>query len=122
MARHIEDLAQLSVARGCSFAALAVFTFTAGFLDHPPVALKAAGMGALLICAVLLLKAANALNVPYRKTEVWIMLEERDRPVEAVAQRVIGRILKAAYLEFAMYFAVGGAMLLALGLGLAVIA
>ncbi|MEZ5926291.1 MAG: hypothetical protein R3D57_18120 [Hyphomicrobiaceae bacterium] len=113
---RIARLAEISVARGCGFGALAIFTMTVGLLGMPGTALKLAGAASLLTTAVLLFKAATALTRPYKHTELWLMLDPADRPASSIAQTVIGRALRDCYLKFAYRFAAGSGLLLTLGL------
>lgn len=113
---RIEHLAEISVARGCAFAALAIFTLTVGLLGMPAMALKTAGGAALLTAVILWLKARLAQTRPYKRTELWLMLKPAERPGPAVAQTVIGRALRECYLKFALRFSTGASVLLALGL------
>jgi hypothetical protein len=103
---RIEHLAHLSVARGCGFAALGILTFFIGMSADVPNALRSAGLLSLLVTAVLLLKAGVAHRQPYRRTEVWVMLKPAERPASAVAQVVIGNVLREAYLRFARQAAI----------------
>jgi hypothetical protein len=106
MLQKLEALAELSVARGCGFAALAIFTFMIGTVSDPALAFKSGGLMTLLACAVLLLKARNACTRPYKSTELWIMLAKDERPDAAIAQQVIGNVLRDVYLRFAQQAAV----------------
>lgn len=108
----LEQLAHLSVARGCGFAALGIATMMVGLAGHMPTAFKAGGILLLIVCLVLILKAARAGRRRYRDTELWVMLEPNERPSEAVAQRVIASALRHMYLCFARRFALGAALLL----------
>jgi hypothetical protein len=108
---RIEALADLSVARGCAFACLAIMTMMIGFLGDPALALRAGAVMALLVAAVLLLKSELAGSRNYKRTEVWLMLEKHERPRAADAQQIIGRVLKLAYARFARRFAIGGVLL-----------
>lgn len=113
---RIEHLAEISVARGCAFAALAIFTMTIGLLGMPAIALKTAGGAALLTAVILWLKARLAKTRPYKRTELWLMLKPAERPAPAIAQTVIARALRECYLKFAYRFSAGAGVLLALGL------
>lgn len=113
---RIAQLAEISVARGCAFGALAIFTLTIGLASMPDIALKTAGTASLLASAILLLKAFNALSRPYKRTELWLMLHPAERPAPEIAQGVIGRALRDCYLRFAYRFSGGASLLLALGL------
>ena len=113
MLDRIEYLAHLSVSRGCGFAALAILTFFVGLSGDMPLALKSAGVLSLLTCTVLLVKARMAPRHPYKQTEVWIMLKPDERPVPAIAQQIIGTVLRETYLYFALHAALAAALTLA---------
>ncbi len=103
---RIEAAAERSVARACGFAALGIFCFMIGLSSETLVmALQAGGLLTLVACLVLMLKAWGAQSRPYNRTEVWSMLAPDERPDAAVAQRVIGSILREVYLRFAMHAA-----------------
>lgn len=118
MLERIEELAHLSVARGCGFAALAIVVFFVGLSSDPPVACKLSGILALLTCLVLLLKAQLAPRRPYKHTELWVMLMPQERPQAAIAQQIIGTVLREAYLVFALHAGLAAAGLLAVSLAL----
>jgi hypothetical protein len=101
MIDRIEHLAHVSVARGCGFAALGILTFFVGMSADITAALKSAGILSLLTSSILLAKAQLAPNRPYRNTEVWVMLKPAERPNAAIAQGIISRVLREAYLRFA---------------------
>src|SRR5215218_6492136 len=99
--RHIEQAAVESVARGVGFGALAIGLVMAGLAGYPLLALKAGAALTLLMWAILRLKALRALRYPYKRTEVWLLLEPRpDWPAE-VAQRLIGGALQRTLERFA---------------------
>jgi hypothetical protein len=116
MLARIESLAELSVGRGCGFAGLAILTFMIGLSWDPVLACRVGGLLALFVCALLLLKAWWAPYRSVRKTELWMMLEPSQRPVAAVAQRVIGATLQTCYLRFALLAAGLSAALLAMSI------
>lgn len=118
MLARIESLAEASVARGCGFAALAILTFMVGLSWDVALACKVGGLLVLFVCAILLFKAWRASCRPARKTEVWMMLGPNQRPSPAVAQRVIGPVLRICYLRFALWAAGVSAALLAVSLTL----
>ena len=100
---EVERTAELSVARAVGFAALAVALVVAGLAGYPQLALRSGACLALLIWAVLRLKALRAPRHPYKRTEVWLLLEPRpDWPAE-LAQRVIGEALKRVLERYARY-------------------
>jgi hypothetical protein len=111
---RIEYFANVSVARACGFAGLAISTLSVGLLGDPALALQAAGYLFLLTCAVLLLKAYMAATRSYKKTEVWIMLPPQERPSAVFAQIVIGRALRQTFLHYAKLSAASAIILLGL--------
>jgi hypothetical protein len=112
--QKIRTAAELSVARGCGFAGLAMFTFMIGMSGNPFAATKLGGIIAMLTCAVLLLKARNAPSRPYKHTEVWIMLKPDERPRAEIAQQVVGNVLQDVYLRFAQHTALLATLLFVL--------
>lgn len=102
MLQTIEDLAELSVARGCGFAGLGIFTFMIGMMSEPRVALSTGGILTLITALVLYARAAKALQRPFKRTELWILLTPAERPRQDIAQQIIGNALRDAYLRFAM--------------------
>jgi sulfite exporter TauE/SafE len=112
MHERLEKLACLSVGRACAFAALGIFTFFIGLSANIALAMKAAGVLTLLTSLVLILKAAGAGRRPYKRTELWIMLRPEERPLESVAQQIVGSVLRETYLRFAAHAAVIAALML----------
>ncbi|MDF3072507.1 MAG: hypothetical protein K0S54_174 [Alphaproteobacteria bacterium] len=110
---RIQYLANLSVRRGCGFAALAIFTTMFGMAGEPALAIRmGAGMFALA-GLVLAFKAWHATRSDYRQTEVWIMLDKgRDLP-PGYPPEIICQILRDVYLRHAE---LAGAIALAMGL------
>lgn len=114
----IETSARISVGRACGFGLLAIVCTMAGLAGTPVVALKAGGYLCLLTSVILIVKALAAPRRPYKRTEVWLMLDEGRRPPAEVAQRLIAGALVQAFYAFAIRFAqasaglLGGAMLL----------
>jgi hypothetical protein len=115
MLDRVERLAEISVARGCGFAALAIaLTFVGTLPAGLPFAFRIAGLAALITCAVLLLKALLADRRPYQRTEVWAMLGRDERPLPDMAQRIVGTVLRGVFLRFAQQAAIVAAVMLAL--------
>jgi hypothetical protein len=105
-----------SVARGCGFGGLAIITAMMGLIDHPPSAMKFAGCAALLSAAILILKAWRAPYTPYRKTEVWLLLEDEHKPSDPYAQAIVAEARIEAFYRFAMICAIFAAIFLTGGL------
>lgn len=116
--RTVEALAEVSVARGCGFAALAILTLMVGLSWDLALACMVGGLLVLFVCLVLVAKAQWAHRRPAGKTELWLMLDEFDRPSSAIAQRIVGSVLRACYLRFALHAAGISAGLLALSITL----
>ncbi len=108
----IEELAEVSVARGCGFAALAIVTVMVGLSDQMQLACRVGGMFTLLACLFLAIRGLTATRTPYKRTEVWVMLNSIDRPQPAVAQQIIGTALRSVYLRFALHAAIVSLILL----------
>ncbi len=98
---EIEKLANISVRRGCGFAALAVGTTMAGLAGMPLLAIKTGAILCTLMTVVLAGRAHRALTRPYKRTEVWAMLAADRRLPQAIAQRVIGSALNEVYWRYA---------------------
>jgi hypothetical protein len=110
MMDHIRRLAWISVARGCGFGTLAIFTLMIGFISTPGIALDAGGFGFLFMAVVLMVKASRADQLPHNRTELWLMIAPEDRPPPAVAPGVITTtrrevMLQCAYISALTAFA-----------------
>jgi hypothetical protein len=105
MLDRIETLAHVTVARACGFAALAIFTLMIGFAGDFQASLKAGGYLSMLVCLILVLCAWNAPRYPYKHTELWLLLTPAERPAAEIAQKLIGGVLREAYLKFALHSA-----------------
>jgi hypothetical protein len=100
--QKIEQLAHASVGRGCGFAMLAIATFMVGLSGEFVLALRAGGIGCLLLSFVLIAMSWRATSTPYKRTELWLMLEPGERPQPALAQSIISNARREAFLEFAL--------------------
>jgi hypothetical protein len=98
---EVERAAEQSVARGVGFGALAVALVVAGLAGYPQLALRSGAALALLMWAVLRLKALRARRHPYKRTEVWLLLEPRPNWPAEVAQRLIGEALQRTLERYA---------------------
>lgn len=116
MLKNIENLATVSVLRGCGFAALGIVTLMVGLSDQMYLACNAGGMLTLSACAILAIRGVTAKSTPYKRTEVWVMLNEDERPQAAIAQQLIGNTLRDVYLRFALHAAFISSGLLATSL------
>lgn len=113
---QVEKMALVCVGRACGFAALGIVTFMFALCMEPAVCFKAGGILTLMTCAILIVNAWQAPAKPYKRTELWLMLEPEERPRDAIAQSVIGAALERTYLMFARHAALIAMCLLALSL------
>jgi hypothetical protein len=67
----------------------------------------------------LVFKGLMAERKPYKSTETWLMLPDEIKPPAAVAQAVIGKILRGVFLQYARYSAAATLVLLAAAVVLA---
>ncbi|MDX2288466.1 MAG: hypothetical protein NW217_06555 [Hyphomicrobiaceae bacterium] len=114
----IERAALISVGRGCGFGGLAIFCFMAGLSFQPVLAVTTGGILLLLMTAVLVLRAIRARTLPYKSTEMWLILAQEQRPPATVAQRIVGNVMRTTYFDFAHRAALGAAVLLTSSVGL----
>jgi hypothetical protein len=113
---NMRQVAYVTVLRACGFGSLAIFCFMVGLSFAPRVAFQAGGILTLLMTGVLLLKAVEARWKPYRRTEMWLYLNEHDRPPPADAQNLTSAVLRETYLTFAMWTALVATVMWALAL------
>jgi hypothetical protein len=111
MLQRIEHVAHVSVARACGFASLAILTFMVGLSADMLSSLKVGGILSLILCFTLLVKARLASRRSYKQTELWLMLPAHDRPHSAIAQQVIGTVLRETFLYFALHASFAAALL-----------
>lgn len=118
--RRLQQMAWVSIARACGFAALGIGTLMFGLSGDALMSFRAGGILTLITSLILLVRGLQAPTRPYKRTEVWMMLQPEDRPQAALAQTVIGETLKQTYLTFALHSALiaGGMLLLSLLLAL----
>jgi hypothetical protein len=98
---RIRTAAEISVGRAVAFGALAVGTVVLGLIFEPALALKTGSALTLLMVVVLLLKSEQARSRPYRRTEVWLILDRRLGLPEDRAQRMVGQVLHDTYDRYA---------------------
>jgi hypothetical protein len=100
--------AERSVGRAVAFGALAIGCIVLGLAGYPLLALRAAAL-TLLMAAILALKALAAPTRPYRRTEVWLLLEPAEQPPAHSAQRLVGGSLKRVLERYARITALAAA-------------
>jgi len=97
----LERAAEISVGRAVAFTALAIAVTMAGFAFDPPLAFATGAVLTLALAGVLEFKARLAPRVPYRRTEVWLMLEPAPRWSPEVAQRLVAGVLARTFRHYA---------------------
>ncbi len=116
----IRRYAELSVRRGCGFALMAIMTAMVGFSSEPWIAVRSGAVFVLIAAVILFWKGWTARTRNYRRTEVWLMIEDAPALPHDRLQTMIGGALAdvyfgharlAAYVALAMCaigFALGG--------------
>jgi hypothetical protein len=112
MEKTLRRTAFTSVMRGCGFGMLGIVTGMMGLANEVVLAVRTGGLGMLLMAFVLILKATRVNRVPFKSTEVWIMLNDAQRPPEALASSMIAEARREAMLRFAYLSAVISVILL----------
>ena len=102
---NLRQAAFLSVGRGVAFATFGILTVMIGLSYDPVLALRSGGLLLLLLLAGLLLKAQRTRETNYRHTEVWVLLDENDRPDERFAGLAVKVAVREACLHFARWTA-----------------
>jgi hypothetical protein len=117
----IGRLADLSVKRGVGFALLAIVMVMAGLAAFPALAFRTGAALMLLTWAALKIKALQAPHRPYKRTELWMMLEPRPALSPPRAQEIVGGALRAAFERHASYALLAAIALWACGLALSLL-
>ena len=99
-------IAYETVVRACAFASLAIFCVMIGLSFLPRAAFQAGGFLSILMTLVLVLKAREARTKDYRRTEMWLYLPKESRPPQALAQKMVSRLMHEIYLQFACWTAI----------------
>lgn len=94
---RLERLADIAVARGVGFASLAILMVVLGLMGDLRLSLQSGAALFALSAAVLMLKARLAPTRPYRRTELWLMLETPPEAPAPVLQRMFGQAMRAAF-------------------------
>jgi hypothetical protein len=99
----IRELAWFSIGRGCAFAMLGIMCFVIGLSWHPILAARTGGVLVTVMTLVLIYRARRAHLEDYRRTEVWLLLAEADRPHPQAAQYALSTARREAFEQFAYY-------------------
>jgi len=101
MEEMIQRYTYASVARGCGFGGLAIVTTMIGCAADLSLFFRTGGIATLLMCFILIYKASRVHEVPFKSTEVWIMLPRERRPPEMLAAPLIAQARREVMLKFA---------------------
>jgi O-antigen/teichoic acid export membrane protein len=97
----IRRQAELSVRRGCGFALMAIVTAMVGFSGEPRIAVRAGAVFVVIAAVVLFWRGWTARNRNYRRTEVWLMIEDAPALPRERLQTMIGGALAEVYFSHA---------------------
>lgn len=97
----IKRFAELSVRRGCGFALMAVVTAMVGFSAEPWIAVRSGAVFVLIAAVVLFWRGWTARARNYRRTEVWLMIEDAPALPRERLQDMIGGALADVYFSHA---------------------
>lgn len=118
---RIRELADVSIRRACGFGLIAIVTGMFGVSSEPKLSLRIGAAGVSIAALVLIAKALGARRKHFKDTEVWLMLPDQHRLPDALAQRVIGAVLRERYMWHATLAAVVALIMWLCGFGWALI-
>lgn len=102
---ELRKAAYHAVARACGFGMLAVFCVMVGMSFNPRALFQSGGILTLLMTFILVLKAYRAPAIPYKRTDMWLLLPDDAKPPERFAQWATSTVMREAYFIFARYTA-----------------
>ncbi len=91
------NIAFFCVGRAVFFGSLAICCVMLAFSFHPVMSFRAGAIMALMMTAILLWYAMTAPRRPPKRTEVWIYLDEKTRPMNDHARRVFSGVMREVY-------------------------
>lgn len=97
----IRQYAELSVRRGCGFALMAIVTAMVGFSGEPWIAIRAGAVFVLIAAIILYWRGRQAKRRNFRRTEVWLMIEDVPALPRERLQTMIGGALAEVYYRYA---------------------
>jgi len=112
----MRNAAFLAVARACGFGMLAIFCIMVGMSFNPRAVFQSGGILTLMMTFILILKALRASRIPYKRTDMWLLLPENARPPDRFAQWATSTVMREAYFTFARYTALVSIVLWVLAL------
>ncbi|HJQ59834.1 MAG TPA: hypothetical protein VJ890_23200 [Vineibacter sp.] len=118
----IRQCAETSVRRGCGFAAIAIFSAMVGASAEPDICFRLGAGFTALTAIILYWRGRKAPTHNFRRTEVWLMIEEAPALPRDRLQLMIGGALAECYLAHAWIAAWIALMMCAIAVVMAVIA
>lgn len=115
----VRMLADLSIRRGCGFWLLGVVCVMVGLSYDIGLAFRTGAILLGMLTVILYFRGLDAPTRPFRKTEVWLMIDERPQIGETETQRLIGGTIGERLMWHARISAVVTLWLAAIGFGLA---
>lgn len=113
---RVRQVAFFCVGRAVMFGWLAIGCIMFSFAFNPVMAFRAGAVMALMMAAILLFKAFATAHQNPRRTEVWIYLDDKTRPVNDQAKAVFRNTLRDVYAQYAQGVFLLGCALFALSL------
>jgi hypothetical protein len=107
---EVKRVAVECVGRAVLFGSLAIGCVMIGFSFNPVSAFRSGAFLTLIMALVLMWKATTASTKDPKRTETWLYLDDKSRPVDDAARRLFGMVLRDVYGVFAriaLYVAVG---------------
>lgn len=98
---EIRRIALQCVGRAVMFGSLAIGCVMMGFSFSPVSAFRSGAFMALIMAALLMGKAMIAGSKNPKRTEVWLYLDEKSRPIDAAAQTVFRTVMREVYVLYA---------------------
>ncbi|WP_422002332.1 hypothetical protein [Reyranella sp.] len=93
--------AEVSVRRGCGFVMMAIVTAMVGFSSEPWIAVRSGALFVTIASVILFWRGWTARERNYRRTEVWLMIEDEPALPRDRLQSMIGGALADAYYSHA---------------------
>lgn len=98
---EVKRVAVECVGRAVMFGSLAIGCVMIGFSFNPVSAFRSGAFLTLMMALVLMWKAMTANSKDPRRTEIWLYLDEKSRPIDDPARRVFGIVVRDVYGVFA---------------------
>lgn len=98
---RIRYFAEISVRRAVGFGLLAIATIAVGLSADPEIALRATAILLSLEAAILVNCALGTGRVPYKRREIWLLLDKSHGLHESMAQQAISDAMRTAQLIYA---------------------